>query len=236
MDESVDRVVSWLGGLLLPPRCVLCGARGQPPALDLCLDCEHALPPASPPFVAGPGPMLGSYAAFEYDFPVDHLVHALKYRGQLAVGRVLGTLLGRELSAHGGACAVDVVIPVPLYPGRHAERSFNQSAEIARWAARALRLRFEANLAIRRRETRPQVGLHGAERRGNLAGAFVARDGARGLRIAVVDDVTTTGTTVAELGRALMAAGAASVVAWCVCRAPAPERVDCAPHPEVRQA
>ena len=226
MDESVDRVVSWLGGLLLPPRCVLCGAGGQPPALDLCLDCERALPPASPPFVAGPGPLLGSYATYEYDYPVDHLVHALKYRGQLAVGRVLGTLLGRGLATHAGACAVDVVVPVPLHPGRHAERSFNQSAEIACWAARALRLRFEPGLAIRGRETRPQVGLHGAERRGNLAGAFLPRQGARGLRIAVVDDVTTTGTTVAELGQALVAAGAASVVAWCVCRAPPPERVD----------
>jgi ComF family protein len=236
MDESVDRVVSWLGGLLLPPRCVLCGAHGQPPALDLCVDCERALPPASPSFVSGPGPLLGSYAAFEYDYPVDHLVQALKYRGQLAVGRVLGTLLGRGLAAHGVARAVDVVVPVPLHPGRHAERSFNQSAELARWVARVLRLRFDPNLAIRWRETRPQVGLHGAERRGNLAGAFVARGGARGLRIAVVDDVTTTGATVAELGQALVAAGAASVVAWCACRAPPPEQVDCAPAPEVRQA
>ena len=140
------------------------------------------------------------------------------------MGRVLGTLLGRGLATHGGARAVDVVVPVPLHPGRHAERSFNQSAEIARWVAGALRLRFDPELATRRLETRPQVGLRGAERRGNLAGAFGARDGARGLCIAVVDDVTTTGTTVAELGQALVAAGAASVVAWCVCRAPPPER------------
>lgn len=235
MDDSVDKVVSWLGGLLLPPRCVLCGGRGQVPVLDLCADCERALPPESRAFVPGPPPLLGSFAPFEYDHPIDHLVHALKYRGQLAVGRVLGTLLGRAVARQGIAGEVDVVIPVPLHPARHAERSFNQSAELASWTARSLRLPYAAILATRHRATRPQVGLHGAERRGNLAGAFAAPGDVRGLRIAVVDDVTTTGSTVAELGRALTAAGAASVVAWCVCRAIPPERLDCTPDPEVCQ-
>lgn len=235
MRDSVDNVVAWLGGLLLPPRCVLCGGRGQAPVLDLCVDCERALPSSSRAWRPGPEPLLASYAPFDYDHPVDHLVHALKYRGELAVGRVLGTLLGCAVARQGIAGAVDVVIPVPLHPARHAERSFNQSAELARWTARSLHLPCAPALATRHRATQPQVGLHGAERRGNLAGAFAARGEVRGRRVAVIDDVTTTGSTVAELGRALTAAGAISVVAWCVCRAQPPERLDCTPDPEDRQ-
>jgi ComF family protein len=235
MDDPVDKAVSWLGGLLLPPRCVLCGGRGQAPVLDLCADCQHALPCAARACEPGPAPLLASYAPYEYDHPIDHLVHALKYRGELAVGRVLGTLLGGAVARQGIAGAVDVVIPVPLHPARHAERSFNQSAELANWTARALHLPCAMELATRQRATLPQVGLHRAERRGNLAGAFAARSDVRGLRIAVIDDVTTTGSTIAELGRVLCAAGAASVMAWCVCRATPAERLDCRPDPEERQ-
>jgi ComF family protein len=184
----------------------------------------------------GPGPLQQSIAPFAYHHPVDHLVHSLKYRGHLAVARVLGSLLARRIEALGLARGIDVLIPVPLHPSRHAGRTFNQSAEIARWTARGLPCRTDATLATRCRDTRPQVGLPRGQRRGNLAGAFVAAAAVRGLRVAVLDDVLTTGNTVSELGTALLDAGALSVDAWCVCRALAPERVDCAHELEVRRA
>ena len=100
--------------------------------------------------------------------------------------------------------------------GREA-RSFNQSVEIARYAARGLSLPVEPRLAVRCRDTRPQVGLATADRHANLRGAFAATAGdVRGRRIAVVDDVMTTGSTVAELACVLRQAGAASVDGWCV--------------------
>jgi ComF family protein len=147
------------------------------------------------------------------------MLHALKYGGQLALGRVLGEIVAAcaaELELHRG---VDCLLPVPLHPRRLAERGFNQSAEIARFAARRLALPVEPRLAIRCRDTRPQVGLTRAERRGNLARAFAVPHAVRGLRAAIVDDVITTGSTVTELAQALHRAGALSIDVWCVARA-----------------
>ena len=219
MHGWMDAGLARLGGLLLPPRCVLCGDRGQPPCLDLCRDCEAALPAAGEPLSPGPAPLRRCFAPFDYAFPLAQLVQALKYRGELAVGRVLGTVLGARIAELGLQTDVDVVLPVPLHPLRHGSRGFNQSAEIGRWVARRLDLRLDPRLALRRRDTRPQVGLDLEQRRGNLAGAFAAAPAARGLRVALLDDVTTTGHTLQELAAALVGQGAASVDGWCVARA-----------------
>jgi ComF family protein len=226
MQHWVDSSLERIGALLLPPRCVLCGGRGQPPCLDLCRDCEADLPPAQPALLVDHGPLRLGFAPYRYEPPLDHLVHALKYRGQLAVARVLGDLLAARVEALGLQHDVDALLPVPLHAARHAERGFNQSHEIAHWAGRRLRRRIDARLVQRRRDTRPQVGLGSAERRTNLAGAFVAVAPVRGLRVALVDDVTTTGTTLQELGAVLLDAGASSVVAWCLGRAAATKQVN----------
>jgi len=207
------------GALLLPPRCVLCGDRGQRPCLDLCRDCEASLPVAARSRHAGPSPLAGCVAPFAHGHPLDHLVRALKYRGQLAVGRVLGTLLGSRVAACGAARDVAVVLPVPLHPARHAARGFNQSAEIGRWAARAAGLPLELRLVARHRDTPPQVGLDPGLRRANVVAAFTASPRLLGLRVAVVDDVTTTGSTLQSVAAALCDAGAVRVDAWCVARA-----------------
>jgi ComF family protein len=215
MRQWVDRQIERLGGLVLPPRCVLCGGHGQRPCLDLCRGCEASLPPASEPVPGPPGALRRVYAPFTYATPLDHLVHSLKYRGHLATGRVLGTLLADRLEVLGLHRDVDVIVPVPLHPARLAARGFNQSSEIARHVARRLRRPLDERLATRCRATPPQVGLHLDQRLRNLAGAFVAA-GVAGRRVAIVDDVTTTGSTLAALAAALHVAGATTVDAWCV--------------------
>jgi ComF family protein len=216
---QVYTILDRCGGWLLPPRCVLCDGRGQPPLLDLCATCEKSLPPADPLVQPGPAPLHSSCAPFEYGHPLDHLVHALKYRGQLAVGRVLGSLLGRRMAAVGLGRAADVLVPVPLHRSRHLARGFNQSVEIARWVSRQTGSPVDATLAERRRCTLPQVGLHERDRATNVRNAFVAAAGVRGRRVVVIDDVITTGSTLQALATALLAAGAVEVDAWCVARA-----------------
>jgi ComF family protein len=224
--DQVDRLCDWIGALFLPPRCVLCGQPGQRPCLDLCADCEAELPVDHRPLRTGPLPLDRCFAPFAYGFPADHLVQLLKYRGQLAVGRVLGSLLARSICDRGLHLDVDRVVPVPLHVARHADRGFNQSAEIARRAAQDLRCRYDERLIRRVHATRPQVGLRLGERRTNLRGAFRASGNLRGQRVAVVDDVLTTGATAGAVAAALVEAGAASVDVWCIARAIAPERLD----------
>ena len=220
VDSGLEVICGWL----LPPRCVLCGGRGQRPCLDLCAGCEAALPASPQVLLEGQRPIERCLAPFAYAFPVDHLIQMLKYRGHLAVGRVLGTLLARSVRALGLHHDVDCVVPVPLHPGRHAERGFNQSAEIAGRVARVLGLETLEGAVGRVRDTRPQVGLRPEERRRNIADAFVASALFRGRRVAVVDDVMTTGATVGAVAAALRQAGAISVDAWCVARAAHPDR------------
>jgi len=241
MASLLDSVLERLGGWLLPPRCVLCGASGQPPCLDLCTDCDDELPatpPACPRCAAriawgvpngvcyercagNPPPYARCHAAFRYAAPVDALVQALKYRGQLTISRVLGELLARSVS--GAGLGADVILPVPLHPLRHAERGFNQATEIARWTARRLELCCDTTLATRCVAGSRQVGLSAVERRLNLQGAFTANgQRVRGRHVALIDDVLTTGSTAAALADACLRAGAARVDVWCVALAEQP--------------
>jgi ComF family protein len=217
-------------GWALPPRCVLCNRPGQRPCTDLCADCEQGLPAEPRPLRAGPPPVDRCFVPFSYGFPIDHLVQLLKYRGQLAVGRVLGGLLARSAGPLGLHLDVDCFVPVPLHPQRHADRGFNQSAEIARHAARELGCRCDDGALCRQRETRPQVGLRPGERRSNLLGAFAAPPALLGRRVVLVDDVLTTGATVGAAAEAAKDAGAFSVDVWCIARAAPHERLDWRPQ------
>jgi ComF family protein len=219
---------------LFPATCLLCLDPGQAPALDLCRGCEEDFPHNRPacPVCAMPladeaaacrgcaGAMRGfdcAFAPYRYEFPLVELVHGLKYGGQIATARILGTLLGRRI-AERGRPAVDAIVPVPLHPRREARRGYNQAREIAVFASAPLRLPVMTRLARRVRDTAEQAKLPARERRRNLQGAFELR-AAPPPRIAIVDDVLTTGATVESLARALRAGGCRRIEVWAVARA-----------------
>jgi ComF family protein len=216
-----------LASLLFGGSCYLC--RGAAREL-LCAECEAELPwlpaevcprcaLASPGgalcgrCLAEPPPYDATCAALWYRFPADVLVQALKFRGELAFARLFASLLERRIAA----AEVDAVVPVPLSPGRLAQRGFNHAAEIARRLAKGA---LELELCRRTREGPPQVELPFAERRRNVRGAFAVGRPLAGATVAVVDDVMTTGATLAEIARTLKAAGAARVVNWVLARTP----------------
>jgi ComF family protein len=222
-------------GRLFPSRCVLCGRPGL--NIDLCgpcaeqlprigTRCEHCglpLPPGATPLCGrclyDPPPFATCISPLLYQAPISQLLTGFKYGGKFSYGRVLAAQLIDCLRA-GPTSAVDCLLPVPLHWRRRWQRGFNQSEIIADELGRALRLPVHPRWLRRRRATPPQQGLTARERARNLRDCFVAARPLHGLRIALIDDVVTTGATAAELTRVLRSAGAAAVQVWCLARTP----------------
>lgn len=149
---------------------------------------------------------------------MDHLIGRLKFQGQLHLVEPLARLLAEELGELREA--PDLLIPVPLHPLRLRERGFNQSLELARVLARHYGLELDGRLCRRARATPPQSGLNRKQRGKNMRGAFSVAGDPAGRRLALLDDVITTGTTVRALAKALLQAGAAGVEVWTLARTP----------------
>jgi ComF family protein len=159
-------------------------------------------------------------APFSYEPPLDHYVHALKYRGVRWLGRAFALLAAPALRE---ACAdVDAFVAVPLHRARLEERGYNQAQEIARTLSRTFGAPALTFGISRRVATPAQTGQGASERRLSVARAFGVERPLTGSRIAIVDDVVTTGATVNALAAALKAAGAASCIGVAVARTPQP--------------
>jgi len=206
---------------LLPPVCCLCGARGQPPDLDLCDVCATLLPvleggAGSMPAIGG-NTLVRSLFLFKYEYPVDHFIRALKFRGERVFARVLGELLAQEHRSRGWD-PPECIVPMPLHVSRLRERGFNQALEIARFAAASLGTRIESGYLVRRFATQEQSGLTLPARRKNVQRAFeVVRPLPYG-RVALLDDVVTTGSTATAAIEALHAAGVREIELWAIAR------------------
>jgi ComF family protein len=170
-----------------------------------------------------PPPFEHTVCAVDYGFPWDHLITQFKFHGHTALA---GALVQQMLRAVRDAASPlpQCVLPVPLAPRRLADRGYNQAWELARRLATALHLPAQADGLQRPLDTEHQARLDRAERHRNLRSAFMVeprhRPALQGLRVALVDDVMTTGATVSEAARALLHAGAAAVDVWVVARTP----------------
>jgi ComF family protein len=193
--------------VLLVPRCAGCGEPGS----WFCVGCRDECEP-----VTHEG-RLAIRAAGAHAGPLRAAVRRLKYGGEPGLAQDLGALIGLELARDlARGVMVDAIVPVPLHRSRAMARGYDQAALLA--LAVAARVALPLRPALRRiREGRPQVELDRTARAANVRGAFVAEAGSLSrLRVALVDDVTTTGATLLDAAAAARAAGARGVRAYVV--------------------
>lgn len=245
MLNAVRTLGSALLDLALPPRCHLCRCFiPEAGSLHLCPACLDQLPLLMSPCCsicgrpfdgAGndhpcgacllhPPPWQAARAALLFDGSCRDLIHAYKYRHRFHLRRPLALLTARQLGDFVAAAKADLLLPVPLHPRRLRQRGFNQSLLLAEILHREWQLPLQRQLLQRLRYTTSQTELSAEQRVTNLRGAFSVSDpaGVTDKRVLLVDDVFTTGATLAECSRCLLQAGAAAVLCITVARAPLP--------------
>jgi competence protein ComFC len=215
--------------LALPARCVGCGREGE----AVCRRCEAALdarldaPPGVPIGLPGdlPAPLLQLEWCAPFGGVVRRALHELKYGGERRLAEPLGRAIARRWLVAGAGG--DTVVPVPVHADRLKTRGYDQAALIAAVSARELRLPF-APILERARATTAQFDLDRRARATNVTGAFRLRAPPARMRetegilagrwIVLVDDVVTTGATLAACAEPLLAEGAIGVSAVTVAR------------------
>jgi ComF family protein len=199
----------------LQPRCLRCGERtGQ--EQPACGRCLHE-----------PPPFAHTVCATDYAFPWSQAIMGFKFHGQVDLASAFARLLCRAVQTSDHALP-DLVLPVPLSGTRLAQRGYNQAWEVAWRVARTLDVPARAHVLLRHLDTPHQVDLGRAERQRNLHQAFMVDPQYKSLikdrTVALVDDVMTTGATLAACSTCLLRAGAAQVNVWVLARTPADQQ------------
>jgi ComF family protein len=204
--------------LALPAVCAGCGREGPAlchecaPALDVRLASEPGVPIGLPADI--PAPLLQLEWCAPFTGTSRRALHALKYDGERRIAPYVGAAVARRWSRVGAGG--DVLVPVPASPDRVRDRGYDQAALIATEAGRWLRLPVLRALE-RTRATTAQFDLDRTERASNLDGAFrvpeLARPDVVGRWVVLIDDVVTSGATLAACAAALLDQGAAAISA-----------------------
>ncbi|WP_247237628.1 ComF family protein [Telluribacter sp. SYSU D00476] len=194
--------------LLFPRCCEACGKALVGTEETVCTSCRITLPRLSQDsiistsvkskFIGNPDVQDAfAFLVFTKKGKVQELLHALKYKGNQEVGRLLGLMYGQELIEQNQLPPADLIISVPLHPRRLKERGYNQSDAFAKGLSEATGIPWSGTVLIRTRYTRTQTGKSRVERYENMSGVFRVeqKEAVEGKKVILVDDVLTTGAT-----------------------------------------
>jgi len=187
------------------PLCACCGRVVSRPVAK-CTVCQRR-----------PLPLQQVRAAVLFSDPIPKVIHHMKYNGLFALAQPLANLMVEAWTKW--QIPVDLVVPIPLHPDRQRERGYNQSDLLTRHLSEQLNLAYDLKALRRTRHTSPQVGLSAVDRLTNVQNAFWADARVAGKHVLLIDDVCTTGATMAAAAEALLAVGAKTVSGYCVARA-----------------
>ncbi|MDR0988834.1 MAG: ComF family protein [Prevotellaceae bacterium] len=206
--------------LFIPRRCSVCGIPLDDHEQGICTQCNADMPRTGYHLLEE-NPMK---ALFEDYCPVeratayffyrkkslyDHIIFQFKYEGKKEVAALFGQYLAMEIAPDGFFEGIDLLVPVPLHPKRKRKRGYNQSEWIARGISLHTGIPIDATSLVRTVATKTQTRKNAAERRANVAGIFALRcpEQFRGKHLLIIDDVVTTGSTVAACAEACLSAG-----------------------------
>ena len=210
--------------------CLLC-ACSKGGEFGLCADCLNELPYQDNSVcpqcgllsfehqlcgacIASPPDFDLTKALFRYEYPISQMLQQYKYHQQLHLSASFAELMLQRHALQN----IDLIIPMPLHPSRLQMRGFNQALEIARIIAKRLNIDVNSLAAQRIKLAPPQASLPLKARVQNMKGAFICHENLSGLRIALMDDVMTTGASLNALAKAVKAKGAAHVECWLIAR------------------
>ena len=226
-----QRAYSWL----FPFACLLCGQVNK--KFGLCNACQRELPwvtqgcqrCANPvPSISAlcgkclqkPPPYAQIAALFYYQPPIDYLLTSLKFGSSLLYARFFGELLAEKLQErYADQTKPELIIPMPLHAQRLQERGFNQALELSRPLAKSLAIPLSLKHCHRVLATQPQSRISALARQRNVRNAFAVVEAIDAKYVAIVDDIVTTGSTVAALAKVLRQAGVVKIDLWCCARA-----------------
>ncbi len=203
--------------LIFPESCCSCGRELLGDERDLCTNCIIHLPTTNYSGIrnndtelkiAGVFPFEAatSYLYYKQKNITQHIVHNIKYYGNEHLGRRIGLMMGTDLKESKRYDEIDIIVPVPLHRLRKWQRGYNQSMKIGEGIAEILGCDIDDTIVRRKKRTQTQTRKNRKERIENITGAFevAAPEKIKGKHVLLVDDVLTTGATIAECAKALL--------------------------------
>ena len=216
--------LSWLKGLadfVFPPLCLGCGEYTEV-EYGVCDDCMRAIDRFSQPFCLGcltmieSGTRCGScedrypplFAAGNYTAPLEQIIIQYKFKGIKRPSVMFARLVMEEFEDDIKSLQAEALIPIPLHPSREAGRGYNQAVVLSQHLSELLGTETRTDILYRTQKHKPQARLNLRQRAANISGVFEVDESAEsGARVALVDDVVTSGATVREATRVLSEAG-----------------------------